>query len=97
MKKPLFVILIAAGAMAGLIFANRKMGQERELEREREKPVVAKSQVKPGTNGEATLTLEDEAQNRIALQVEPVRSAKLNPELKGFGRILDPAPCGAGG
>jgi hypothetical protein len=81
--------------MAGLIIANRELGRERELESEREKPVAAKSRVKPGANGEATLTLEDEAQNRIALQVEPVRPAKLDPELKGFGRVLDPAPLAA--
>lgn len=86
------VPLIAIGAVVGLIFAYLEMSKERAAEAKREKPVVAKSRVKLGTNGEVILALDEETQKRIALKVEPVTTAKLNPELKGYGRILDPAP-----
>lgn len=47
------------------------------------------SLVKHGTNGEVTLTLETNLQQTIGLQIAPVQPAKLNPELKAFGRVLD--------
>ena len=43
-------------------------------------------------NGETILTLDVAAQKLVGLRIEPVRPAKLNPELKGYGRVLDPAP-----
>jgi hypothetical protein len=86
------VLLIATGVVGGLIFAYLEMSKERAREAEREKPVVAQSRVKLGPNGEPTVTLDGETQKRIALKVEAVATAKMIPELKGYGRVLDPAP-----
>ena len=88
--KTTLVLLIALGAVAGLIFGYLEISKERKAEAEREKPIAAKSSVKPGTNGETILTLEGEAQARIALQVELLKPTQLSPELKGYARVLDP-------
>ena len=90
--KIVLVLLVVVGAVVGLAFAYLEMSKERAAEAEREKPVVAKSRVSVGTNGEAILTLDQETQKRIALKVESVAPTKMVPESKGYGRVLDPAP-----
>jgi len=93
--KIILVLLIAIGVVVGLIFTYLQKSKERAGEAEREKPVVAKSRVTLGTNGEATVTLDGETRKRIALKVESVTPAKTSPELKGYGRVLDPTPLAA--
>src|SRR6266478_2902816 len=96
MKTKWFVALLAvAGIVAGLIFAYLEMSKERQREKESEKPVTAKSRVTAGTNDEAILTLNRETQQRISLKVERVMPATMTPELKAYGRVLDPAPLAA--
>ncbi len=90
--KTALVLLVAIGAMGALVFAFLKMSAERQAEAERERPVVAKSRVTSGANGEIILTLEREAQAKIALQAEPLRPAMLSPEVRGFARVMDPSP-----
>ena len=41
------------------------------------------------------MTLDAETQNRIGLKVESPLAAQWQPELKGYGRVLDPAPLAA--
>ena len=93
-KLSLFLI-VAIGLVSALIFAYVQMSKERDAEAERDQPVVAESRVKVGAAGEPVLKLDRETQQRIALQVEPVSPAKMAPELKGYGRVLDPAPLAA--
>jgi hypothetical protein len=45
--------------------------------------------------GEAEITLDLQTQQRIALQVAPLTTTNLNRLLKGYGRVLDPAPLAA--
>jgi hypothetical protein len=49
------------------------------------------SLVKHGTNGEVMLTIETNLQQSIGLQIAPLHAAKLNPEVKAYGRVLDPS------
>src|SRR5205807_9745156 len=91
----IIALFVAIGLIAGLIFAYLEMSKEREREKEREKPVMAKSRVTAGTNGEVILTLDPETQKRIGLKADRVRPATTNPKLKGYGRVLDPAPLAA--
>ena len=51
-----------------------------------------KSRVSHGTNGEVIVTLDAETQQRIGLQVAALAATNLPPEVKGYGRVLDPAP-----
>jgi hypothetical protein len=41
------------------------------------------------------IKMDDEAQGNMGLLVEKPSLAQLNPELKGYGRVLDPAPLSA--
>lgn len=49
------------------------------------------SLVKHGTNGEVMLTIETNLQQTIGLQVGALELAKLNPELRAYGHVLDPS------
>jgi hypothetical protein len=98
MQKTLRVVLlllIGVGMVAGLVFAYLKMSKERKVEAAREKPVATKPRASFGTNGEPVVTLDEETQKRIALKVQQVAPGTIIPELKGYGRVLDPAPLAA--
>ena len=45
-----------------------------------------------GANGEAILTLAAETQKRIGLEVASPAATEWQPDIKAFGRALDPAP-----
>ena len=83
---------MAAVSVGALIFAYRVMSKERAAEAEREKPVASESNVSRNVSGEIVLTLDSEAQRRIALKVTTLPAAQHAPEVKGFGRVLDPEP-----
>ena len=53
--------------------------------------------IKVGHNPEGEMVLEvpEAAQKRIGLKLEPLAAASLSPEVKGYGRVLDPAPLAA--
>ena len=51
-----------------------------------------KSRVSHGTNGEVVLTLDAETQKLIGLKVTELTATNLPPVVKGYGRVLDPAP-----
>jgi multidrug efflux system membrane fusion protein len=50
------------------------------------------SRVTRGTNGETIIKLDAETQKLMGLETASLASAQLNPEIKGFGRVLDTAP-----
>ena len=88
-------VLVAGALVAGLVFAYLEMSKERGRERQREKPVIAKSRISSGANGEPIVTLDREMQKRIGLKTERLAPAKITRELKGYGRVLDPTPLAA--
>jgi len=55
----------------------------------------AESHVKHGTNGEVIVTVEAKLQPTIGLETAPLESAQLSPEMKAYGRVVDPAPLAA--
>lgn len=90
--KKILITTIAVVAVAALIFAYLKMNKERAQEADREKPVASESKVSRNASGETVLTMDEETQKRIALEVAPLAAMQLEPEVKGYGRVLDPAP-----
>ena len=70
------------------------MAKRKELagEKEREKPIAAKSRVSVSEKGEPMIALDDETQKRIALAVEPLVAAHLQPQVTAYGNVVDPAP-----
>ncbi len=55
-------------------------------------PSINKATVSHGTNGEVILALDAATQKTIGLQTAALLPAQLAPEIKGYGRVLDPAP-----
>jgi hypothetical protein len=47
--------------------------------------------VRQGADGETIVTLDEAMQTRIGLKIESLAAAQLGPEVKGFGRVVDPA------
>jgi hypothetical protein len=47
------------------------------------------------TNGNTVISMTDEMQGNIGLQVTNAAPAQMSPELKSYGRVLDPAPLAA--
>ena len=91
MKKILIAIIVIV-AVAALIFAYLEMSKERAAEREREKPVASESKVSRNASGEIVVKMDEETQKRIALKIAALAPIQLEPEVKGYGRVLDPAP-----
>ena len=89
--KKILTIIIAVVAVAALIFAYSQMSKERAAEKEREKPVASESKVTRSASGEIAITIDEEAQRRIVLKIASLAARQLEPEVKGYGRVLDPA------
>lgn len=49
-------------------------------------------EIKRAENGDVVVTVSDEAQTRIELQVEQLKPAQHTPELAAYGTVLDPSP-----
>src|SRR5579872_523740 len=60
-----------------------------------EKPAAEEPRLKLDADGNAVLRIDEATQKRIALKVEALAASQLGPELKGYGRVADPAPLAA--
>ena len=89
--KIILIPLVAAAAFGGLNFACSKSSKKEEPE----KAVPAESSGGRSAAGENTAVMDGETQKRIGLVTEMLVSTNLNRELKGYGRVLDPAPLAA--
>lgn len=95
MKKVFFGIIIgllAGGVGAWLVFRDHHAaGGEEKTEGHK-----AASRLMEGTNGETYLKLDAEAQSKAGIKVTVLAAAELKPEIKAFGRVLDPALLAVG-
>jgi hypothetical protein len=57
--------------------------------------VASESQIKLNSNGQATVRLAPDTQKRLALKTVPLAPFQFHSEIKGYGRVLDPAPLAA--
>jgi hypothetical protein len=57
-----------------------------------DKPAAGEPRVSHRTNGEVSITLDAETRSRVGLQLAALAATNLPPEVKGYGRVLDPAP-----
>lgn len=90
MKKLLFGIVVGllAGGAGVWLFVHLHGAEEGEEKKEEKKE---ESHVIHGTNGETFIKLEQEAQERAGLKIAALEPAELKPEIKAFGRVLDPS------
>jgi hypothetical protein len=89
---------ILVGVLAGLAFGaavtwtllkHSEHGAEKKAEELKEESHVLH------TNGQTFVRLDKEAQEHAGLKVAPLAGATLKPEVKGYGRVLDPSPLAA--
>jgi multidrug efflux pump subunit AcrA (membrane-fusion protein) len=88
-KKLAFAAFVAAVLVAGCSRSTKEPAAEPAA-----KPAEPESRVKHGTNGEVVITLDAATQKVMGLQTTALAAAELRPELKAYGRVLDPSPLG---
>ena len=62
---------------------------------EAKKEAAPEPRVTRDTNGNVVIKIDNETQKLIAMKIEALPAAQMTPELKGYGRVLDPAPLAA--
>jgi hypothetical protein len=97
----LVVIFVAAGFAAGVFWMKKHAAPPSSAG---ESPAAAAApadeeaagpQVSRDTNGNVVITMSDEMQGDLGILVKSPTAFQMNPELKGYGRVLDPAPLAA--
>ena len=88
---------IALGLSLLLLPACKKEPENETKSESKEAPAEKEpaSLVKHGTNGEVMLTIETNLQQSIGLQIASLQAAKLEPQVKAYGRVLDPSGLAA--
>jgi hypothetical protein len=92
--------LIVAAFSGGLLWskyheapaasANEAKSEAKPTEEEGEAPHVTRD-----AKGNVVIAMSDEVQGNLGLQVTNPPPMQMNPEVKGYGRVLDPAPLAA--
>ncbi|MCX6905846.1 MAG: hypothetical protein NTW03_20665 [Verrucomicrobia bacterium] len=96
MKKVISGIIVGLvlGGAAGWFYQKQHAAPEAKEEKKTEEKKEP-SFVQHGPHGETFLKLNQETQARMGLKSAPLAAARMKPEVKGYGRILDPAPLAA--
>lgn len=89
------ILGILAGVALGAAVTYKFLPRHTAAEEPKKEEAKEESIVHHGTNGETFLKLDKETQARMDLKTAPLASAQLKPEVKGFGRVLDPTPLAA--
>jgi hypothetical protein len=84
---PVIVAVLVGGLLTGCTRTNNPSTPQSNP--------AAPSRIQRGPNGETLITLDEATRKRIGLKLETLAPARLNPEIKGFGRVVDPAPLAA--
>ena len=98
MKKILLWLLglgLVASAVVGLGYAFRVSREGQAQERQRDRPVEVPPKISRAPSGEPTVALEAEMRQRASLKLAAAAAARVSPEVKGYGKVLDPAPLAA--
>jgi hypothetical protein len=92
MKTKVLLFFAIPAAITVLIFGYTQMSKEKTADEEGDRPISSASSVVRSTNGEAVIELDLDAQKLIGLQTATLAAATQSPEMKAYGRVLDPAP-----
>jgi len=82
------LVLGAAGTAIYLQYPHAEPQQEPEEQAE-------ESFLQHDADGRTLVKLDQDTQTRMGLKVEPLAAAQISPEVKGYGRVLDPTPLAA--
>ena len=97
----LLVIVVAAGFAGGVLWMkHREAAASPSATEHPAAPAAADKeaagpQVSRDTNGNTVITLSGKTQKDIGLLVKSLATFQMNPELKGYGRVVDTAPLAA--
>jgi hypothetical protein len=80
------VIGVLIGSAVTWIFSRHSEKEEHAEEHKEE------SRIHRGTNGEVLVKVDKATQERIGLKTGTLQAAELPMEVKGYGRVIDPAP-----
>jgi hypothetical protein len=83
-----FGLLVVVAALAVLSMSYVRL--RKHSPSEKDKTPATESGANRGSDG--VLHIDSETQKRIGLKTEPLKTLLLEPEVRGYGRILDPAP-----
>ncbi len=94
MKRAILLILIGAVVGGGIVIlaktgGGKPAGEEKPAEDE------GKTSITHDTNGNVVVNMNDETQGNAGIKVATPAAAQFSQELKGYGRVLDPAPLAA--
>src|SRR5947208_658832 len=81
------VVGLALGIGGAFMVLHHHEEKEPEKKEEKKEPSV----VQHGTNGEVYLKLDKEAQEHSGIKVAPLAALELKPQVKAYGRVLDPS------
>jgi hypothetical protein len=95
------VIFLAAGFAGGVLWMKQReavppaAGQKEAAAAAPAEEEEAGPQLSRDTNGNPVISMSDEMQGDLGILVKSPVAFQLSPELKGYGKVLDPAPLAA--
>ncbi len=91
--RSLLLVLVSAvllGGLAALVISGFVEGREEAaLEAEREEPIKPPLRVTLPERGEPVITLDEQAQEAIGLQMAELRAGKYQDQVRAYGSVLD--------
>ncbi len=98
-RATILVIVVAAGFAGGALWMKQREAASAPAG-EHTAPASADKeatgpQVSRDANGNAVVTISDKAQKDLGIQVKSPEAFQMSPEVKGYGKVLDPAPLAA--
>jgi len=97
----ILVILIAAGFAGGVLWMKQRQAAPPAVAEKSAATTAppdeeaAGPQISRDTNGNAVISMSDETQGELGILVKSLAAFQMSPELKGYGKVLDPAPLAA--
>lgn len=97
----LVVIFVAAGFAGGVLWMKKhavapaSAGESTAAARAPADTEAEGVKVSRDTNGNAVITMSKKTQGDLGILVKSPAAFQMNPELRGYGRVLDPAPLAA--
>lgn len=92
MKIKIILPLVIVVAIVALIYGYTQMSGEQAADAADDQPISAVSSVQQDGNGTSVITFAAKTQQLIGLQTAVLAAATLPPQIKAYGRVLDPAP-----
>src|SRR5260221_11152295 len=95
MKKTILLIIIGAVVGGGIVFMIKRSSGPAAAVPDKPEGKTEGARVSRDEKGNVVVSMNDETQGNIGLKVEKPAAAQWQPELKGYGLVLDPAPLAA--